>query len=323
MSTKANPIRVGIFAVLGVAILAAALFVFGIRSALQPKYQAETYVVGDVEGLSKGSDVKLRGVVVGKVTEIGFSWKLYGNVAPRCVVVRFTIEQGVTPVAAGADPAVELKKAVDEGVRAMVQAEGITGTSVVAIQTLDPKQYPPLVVPWKPRYYYIPSAPSAFGQIVASLNRTLANLSTLDLAKIGTSADRALESADAAFRKIGQLDTPGISRDIHGVAAKVGSAVGEYQGLGQDARRTLKAMQLDKLGPDADVLVRDADVRIRLLLTKLDAIDIQALNDTLAGTRQAARNLNEAFEALRAHPSGFLLSGPPPPVSAADEKGDR
>jgi len=82
-------------------------------------------------------------------------------------------------------------------------------------------------------------------------------------------------------------------------------------------------MQLDKLGPDADVLVRDADVRIRLLLTKLDAIDIQALNDTLAGTRQAARNLNEAFEALRAHPSGFLLSGPPPPVSAADEKGDR
>ena len=65
MSVKANPLRVGIFALSGAAILGAALFLFGIRSALQPKYQMETYVVGDVEGLSKGSDVKLRGVVVG------------------------------------------------------------------------------------------------------------------------------------------------------------------------------------------------------------------------------------------------------------------
>jgi hypothetical protein len=81
-------------------------------------------------------------------------------------------------------------------------------------------------------------------------------------------------------------------------------------------------MQLDKLGPDADVLVKDADARLQVLLAKLGAIDIQALNDTLAGTRQAARNLNEAFEALRAHPSGFLFSGPPPPVSERD-KGDR
>ena len=322
MSAKANPLRIGIFAVLGAAILGAALFLFGIRSAFQPKYQMETYVVGDAEGLSKGSDVKLRGVVVGKVTEIGFSWKLYKDVPPRCVVVRFTIEQGVTPVGAGGDPEAELKKAVNDGLRAMVQAEGITGTSVVAIQTLDPKQYPPLSVPWKPRYYYIPSAPSAFGQILASLNRTLSNLAQLDVAKIGASADRALDSADAAFRKIGQLDTPGISRDIHGVAAKVGSALGEYQGLGQDARRTLQAMQLDKLGPDADVLVKDTDAQLRVLLAKLGAIDIQALNDTLSGTRQAARNLNAALEALRDHPSGFLFSGPPSRVSEKDE-GDR
>ena len=322
MSAKTNPLRVGIFAVTGAAILGAALFLFGIRNALQPTYQMETYVVGDVEGLSKGSDVKLRGVVVGKVTEIGFSWKLYRDVPPRCVVVRFTIEQGVTPVGTGGDPEAELKRAVDDGLRAMVQAEGITGTSIVAIQTLDPRQYPPLTVPWKPRNYYIPSAPSAFGQILASLNQTLSHLATLDVAKIGESANRALDSADAAFRKIGQLDTPGISRDIHGVATKVGSAVGEYEGLGQDARRTLQAMELDKLGPDADVLVKNADAQLRVLLEKLGSIDIQALNNTLAGTQQAAKNLSEAFEGLRANPSRFILSGPAPRVSERDE-GDR
>ena len=101
MSAKANQYRIGIFVVAGVAILAVALFLFGIRGAFEPTYGFETYVPGDVEGLSKGSPVKLRGVVVGKVTEIGFSWKLYGNVSPRCVVVRFKIEESVSPVPAG------------------------------------------------------------------------------------------------------------------------------------------------------------------------------------------------------------------------------
>ena len=88
MSEKANQLRIGIFVVLGVAILLAALFLFGIRSAFQPTYTLETYVPTDVEGLSVGSVVKLRGVAVGKVTEIGFSWNMYEVVQPAVVVVR-------------------------------------------------------------------------------------------------------------------------------------------------------------------------------------------------------------------------------------------
>jgi hypothetical protein len=319
MSKKANQFRIGIFAAAGVAILGAALFLFGIRGALQPTYRFETYVVGDVEGLSKGSDVKLRGVVVGKVTEIGFSWKLYRDVPPRCVVVRFTMQEGITPVAPGGDVEAEVKRAVEQGFRAIIQGEGITGTSIVALQTLDPKQNPPMAVPWTPQYYYVPSAPSQFGQILTSLNKTLAHLETLDVAAIGTSAVRALDSADAAFRRIGQLDTPGISRDVDRVAADVSAAVREYQGLGQDARRTLQAMKLEKFGSDADGLVQDVDGELRVFLARLGTIDIQALNDTLVGTRQAARNLNEALESLRANPSGFFFSGAPPRVSKQQE----
>ena len=314
MSAKASQVRIGIFVLSGIAILAAALFLFGIRSAFEPTYQLETYVPGDVEGLSKGSDVKLRGVVVGKVTEIGFSWKLYGDQPPRCVVVRFTMLQGITPVSAKADPEEELRRSIAEGFRALIQGEGITGTSIVALEVVDPKKYPPLVVPWKPRYYYVPSAPSQFGQIVASLNRTLANLAALDIGKIGASADRALNSADATFRKIGQLDTPGISRNVNRAAVDAGTAIREYGGLAGDARRTLQAMQLEKVGPDADRLVNDLDRQLQELIARLNAVDVQALNDTLAGTREAARNLNDALEALRADPSGFLFGGAPRPV---------
>ena len=38
MSEKANQFRIGIFVVVGVAILLGALFLFGIRSAFEPTY---------------------------------------------------------------------------------------------------------------------------------------------------------------------------------------------------------------------------------------------------------------------------------------------
>src|SRR5262249_19755463 len=158
-------------------ILAVALFLFGIRTAFERVRRFETYITGDAEGLTKGSAVKLRGVVVGKVTEIGFSWKLYGDVPPQCTVVRFSIDADVSPLPPGADIKARLGQLVAGGFRAIIQGTLITGSSVVALKTLDPKEFPPLVVPWKPRYYYIPAAPSQFGQIVASLERALANLS--------------------------------------------------------------------------------------------------------------------------------------------------
>ena len=311
MSEKANQFRIGIFVIAGLAIVAAALFLFGIRSAFERERHFETYIPGDVEGLSKGSAVKLRGVVVGKVTEIGFSWKLYGDIPPQCIVVRFSIDEKVSPLPAGADLQQRLDQLVAQGFRAIVQGQLITGSSVVALQVLDPKLYPPLAVPWKPRDYYIPAAPSQFGQMMASLDRTLANLATLDLAKLVGTADHALSSADAMFQKFGQLDVPALSRNVNRVATDASAAVREYQGLASDARRTLQSMRLEKLGPDADRLVNNLDAQLEVLIRNLNDIDVGALNDTLAGTREAARNLNDALEALKEYPSGFLF-GPPP-----------
>jgi ABC-type transporter Mla subunit MlaD len=322
MSAKANQFRIGIFVAAGVAILAVALFLFGIRAAFQHMYRFETYVTGDVAGLSKGSAVKLRGVAIGKVKDIGFSWRLYSDSGPRCVVVRFEIEERVSPIPPGGDIEGEVRRLVESGFRAIVQSEGITGSSIVALKVLDPKKYPPLAVPWKPRDFYIPSAPSQFSQILASLDRTLASLAALDLGKIGASADRALNSADATIRKLGQLDLPAFSRDVNRVTTDASAAVREYQGLASDARQTLQALKLERVGADADRLVNALNNQLQVLIARLNAVDVPALNDTLAGTREAARNLNDALEALKTHPSGFLFGAAPAPVSGLS-KSDR
>jgi phospholipid/cholesterol/gamma-HCH transport system substrate-binding protein len=320
MSEKPNQFRIGLFVLVGVGIVLGALFLFGIRSAFHDVQRFETYVTGDVEGLSKGSAVKLRGVAVGKVTEIGFSWNLYENVNPRCVVVRFAVDERASPISTADEIGPELQKSIDRGLRAIVQSEGITGSSIVALQNLDPAKYPPLQVPWKPEYYYIPSAPSQLGQILASVDRILQNLEKLDVAKISASATRTLDSADAALRKLGDLDFSGVSRNVNQLADDASSAVLEVRGLAEDARKTLQGMQLEAVGKDAGRLVSNLDSRLSILIEKLDGLDVRALNETFAGTRDAARNLNEALEELKKHPSGFLFGGAPPPAAGLDRE---
>lgn len=320
MSEKANQFRIGLFVVLGVAILLGGLFLFGIRSAFEPVHMIETYVTGEVEGLSVGSEVTLRGVTVGKVSNIGFSWNLYGSGTPSCVVIRCAIKQSFSPLKIdSSDTQALIRENVGKGLRAVVQGQGITGTSIVALKYVDPQKYPPLTVSWTPKYAYIPSAPSEFGQILAAVNKTLAHLEKFDVEKLVDSLDRTLSSADLALQKLSQLDVKGISSSVNRVATDAGEALDEVKGLIQDARGTLKGMKLDAVGADTTRLVNNLDARLATLLDKLSAVDVRALNETLAGTREAARSLNEVLEELKRYPSGFLL-GPPPAPAAGLEK---
>jgi len=312
MSEKASQLRIGIFVLLGVAILLGALFLFGIRSAFQPTYKAETYVLGDVQGLSVGSVVKLRGVEVGKVTQIGFSWNLYETLQPACVVVRFEVKQAISPEMFKKDFDEALDTVVNNGLRAIVQLQGITGTSVLALETLDPKKYPPLQFPWKPKYPYVPSAPSQIGQIMASLDKTLSHLEKFDVEKLVDSLTKTLQSADLALQKLSDLDVKRISTEVVGTLNGAEAAIHEVQALASDARTTLQSMKLGVVGENTNRLIDNLDARLAILLDKLSAIDVRALNDTLSGTREAARSLNEALEELKRYPSGFLLGGPPP-----------
>lgn len=320
MSEKASALRIGIFVTVGVAIVLAALFLFGIRSAFQPTHKFETYTTGEVEGLSVGSVVTLRGVEVGKVTEVGFSWNMYQVAQPACVVVRCAVKQDITPRQWGADWKADVQKVVDGGLRAVVQTNGITGSSIIALQTLDPKLYPPLKVPWTPRYLYVPSAPSQLGRLLASVDRTLSNLEKLDVGAISRSLTKVLDTADGTLQNLKRMDLGRLSRSADSTIQDAGAAIREIQGLAQDARKDLHDMRLQAVGTDAERLLENLDAKLSALIDKLSGVDVRALNDTLAGTRDAARSLNQALDELKRYPSGFLFGGAPPLAPALEEK---
>jgi phospholipid/cholesterol/gamma-HCH transport system substrate-binding protein len=321
MSERGNAFRIGVFVMIGVAIILAGLFLFGVRSALQPKDIFETYTKGEAEGLTVGSVVTLRGVQVGKVIEIGFSWNLYEATPPGYVVVRCAVSQHIVPAHwRNSDFEAEIQKAVDRGMRAVIQMEGITGSSIVALQNLDPATNPPLQVSWKPKYLYIPSAPSQLGRLLASLDRTLANLEKLNVGGIGENLSRALDNANSLLKNLNQLDVKAISNNANKTLVDADGAVLEIKRLAVGAREDIHDLKLGAIGDDARKLLDDLDARLAVLLEKLSGVDVRSLNDTLAGTRDAARSLNQALEELKRYPSGFLFGGAPPPAPVLEQE---
>src|SRR5271166_3463664 len=150
MSAKINKFKIGLFTLIGVGLLVTGLLVFGAWSSFEKKSLYETYVTGEVSGLSVGSAVELRGVRVGQVTSISFSWKEYQDTPPGYVVVVFEMDDDISNLPPGKERDQRLQAAVDRGLRARPRAQGVTGNCTVSLEYLDPVENPPVKVPWTP-----------------------------------------------------------------------------------------------------------------------------------------------------------------------------
>src|SRR5512135_975263 len=98
---KTNDFKLGLFVLVGIGLLLGAIFIFEGSRLLESKIVGETYVTGNVEGLKSGAQVTLRGVPVGEVTRINFTWNVYRRPEPRYVYVEFTVHSDVSLVLPG------------------------------------------------------------------------------------------------------------------------------------------------------------------------------------------------------------------------------
>ena len=83
MSQKPSYFRIGLFIVIALAILAAGLIAFGAGQVLRERVYIETYVDATIQGVDVGSPVKYRGVQVGRVSAINFTFNGTGRHARR------------------------------------------------------------------------------------------------------------------------------------------------------------------------------------------------------------------------------------------------
>jgi len=320
VSQPINNFKLGLFTLGGVALLVTALLAFGARSYFEPTSEFETYIQGDVTGLAVGSAVELRGVRVGKVTHIDFSWTEYEPTQPSYIVVEFEMRNDIAPRSPGAGNDL-LQTAIQRGLRARVKAKGITGTSILSLEYVNPIENLPVQVPWTPKYTYIPSAPGEFGELLASVEKTLHNLERLDFNAMNQLVLGDLKSAGRLLDKAGQLDFGSLSTNANSLLTDLRSSNTKLKSLIQDTDDTIQKVKLEKLTRDLDSLAGQLQDMVTRVEPGVANIDFDALNQTLANACQTIRDLDDALAELKQYPSGFLFGKPPPPVKGVEPSG--
>jgi ABC-type transporter Mla subunit MlaD len=314
MSAKANHFKIGVFVLAAAALLVAGLMAFGARSYFQAKDTFETAVPGNVYGLSVGSRVELRGVPIGQVTKISFAWNEHAESQKGFIIVQFEVERDILPPKEGASLSTLLKTAVSQGLRVMVKPQSITGTSLLAMEYLNPVNNPPPEIDFVPQYYYVPSAPGQFTRMLDAVEKTLHNLEQLNMAAISESLTNALGTAVKLADKLDQVDLGKIGDNANSLITEVKTTNVKLQDTLDEIRRTIAGMKLDNLGTNADQLVTGLKETNDKLQRVLDTVGTMPLAETVKDVRQSFETLNQVLLELKQYPSGFIFGQPPAPA---------
>lgn len=342
MAQTSRPLylRVGTLVVVGVA-LAIGFVLFLTSGRLRGEHQVfETYLRESVAGLDVGAPVRFRGVPIGRVTELGLVSVVYHSEvrrahesAYRLVLVRFAVDPERYGVAS-------VENAVLAGLRVRVATTGVTGLSYLEVDFVEPTRFPPLEVPWQPRYPVIPSVPSTITQVTSAAERLMTRLADLDIdalieAATGLLADlrrqvgeqgdlgMTLHEAAAAMAALRQAiegaEFADTLRDIRGAANSIGAAGESAQALLGGPEMSGTVASIGQAAAD----LRTAIARLPAVIQSLELAvrsvrgttsDAQAdLGPLLRDLRATVASLRDTAEALRRSPSQSLFGAPPPP----------
>jgi paraquat-inducible protein B len=302
-----------------------------------------------VQGLDIGSKLKYRGVSIGEVTRIGFTYNKYQLDKPmseryRYVLVEAQLEPRLLGGRAGAGDLTDPESAsmeVERGLRMRLAPQGITGTSYLEIDYADP---PPPILPidWTPDNIYIPSAPSTVTAIVNAAAEIMDRLHKLDIEGTVANFNKLLVTTNS---RIDAIDAKAISQRTERVLAKVETTLdsidskklsteavallAELRASNAELNKTLANPALQKLPDDAAAamarvkdLVSDPKLAKTLsslerTMSRLDRIfggGEADLATTIDNLRQITDNLRDLTEETKRYPANVIFGAPPPPL---------
>lgn len=311
MSTPTNTFKLGLFTLVGIGLIIIAIFAFGARSYFKPTTTFETYFPGDVSGLAVGATVDLRGVRVGRVTKISFSWVEYSDTEPSYIVVEFEMLNEISPLPPGEARTKMLQAVIDRGLRARLKSQGVTGNSILSIEYMDPVANPPAKFPWTPRNMYIPSGGSQIEELLSALEKTLHNFQQIDFSNINQLVQYDLKSAGRVLDHAGQVDFNSIGTNATALLVELRSSNVRLKALLGDTDDTIKKLKLQKLSSDIDNLIMQLQATVLHLQRNLGNIDFEALNQTIENANRALKQADDILSQLKQYPSGFIFGDPP------------
>ena len=327
MSQKANPTLIGAFVFGAIVIAIGAIVFFGSANLFAKKQLFETYFNQSVNGLGIGSNVKYKGVTVGKVIKVQLKFQGTGE-AP---IVRVLYEINTDNLLNKYGLSVNFsdrklhEKAVDNGFRAKLDFESIiSGQLFIALDFYKDASPPVLQPEGNAEIFEIPPQPSDIDAILADLTKAIGNIGSVDFASLAKELQTVLKSAHEAIDSL-HLDQLGNSLDkaansISNLAngEQVKNALASVRQSFDQLTVTLKSLNpaVGDLKPTLDQ-AKAALTNLQKSTAELDQLlkpesnFRYQLDSSLSEISAAAASIQQLSDFLQRHPNSILFGRKP------------
>ena len=335
--------RLGIFVFIALLVCLGLLLTLGAGKWLATQVQLETYFDESVQGIDIGSAIRYRGVVVGQVSDIGFSYTRYQLDLPPSQRKQYVmVTAKVQPTLFGGNKLslpeqTDLNREIAKGLRIRLTPQGLTGTNYLEIDFIDPATAPVLAVDWTPSHLYIPSASSTVKQFVDGAQEMMARLQRVDFDKTINQFNQLMSTTEKKIAALPidrlaivlkQLSHQLEQAQLDRLSNEASALLKEARATNRDLHALLAQPALQNLPTDlaasakqARAILENPDIPIALnhlkeTLLKLDQI-IGSRDQEIAGLvdnmHDISLNLKTLTESMQNNPSGLLLSTPAQP----------
>lgn len=196
---EVNKFKIGVFVVAGIIVLLGAVLLFGGSDIFKDEVKLVTLYDESVQGLEKGSQVKFRGVPIGKVTEIAIlqndsKIRIKMQIDPAAFIPPSSNNAEIM-VSSAEEQSNDLKMFISNQIRKGLQVRmefaGITGFKYVELNYFNAPADKLLPAPSGLDFdeIYIPAAPSILSDALHNISTSLENISKIRFDKISASLE--------------------------------------------------------------------------------------------------------------------------------------
>lgn len=334
MTSQKTKFIVGLFVAGGISIVMLAVIWLGMSRFFEKGRYYVAYFDESVQGLSKDSPVKYRGVSIGRVESI--------EVAPDSELIQIILK-------------IESGQSLDSSIVAQLKDVGITGSMFVELDRKkegEPDRSPHVSFPSE--FPIVASKPSEIRELLRGIDDVIKQISSLDLEGI---SDKLKSTLDNLNQTIVDADVKGISTKIQSSLDGAGRILNSKRWdviltSVEEAAQSINTL-VDKAGKGLDhadaAILNIGDVVVKNKESVSTAIEefrlamenannllekgtvlVSSADDSLfhlkrqllvsaRNLEKATDNLNRLMESLADQPSQLLLGEPPVPRNVESE----
>jgi paraquat-inducible protein B len=327
MSQKANPTLIGAFVLGAVLIAIGAIVFFGSSNLFAKKQDYVTYFNQSVNGLGIGSNVKYKGVTIGKVTKVQLKFQGQGEAPVVKVVYEINTDNLLNKYGLSIDLGDRKthEKAIENGFRAKLDFESlISGQLFLALDFYKDATMPVLHPEANDGLLEIPPQPSDIDAILANLTKAIGSIGSVDFAGLVKNLQDVLKSVQTGVDAL-QLDRLGKSLDkatnsISDLAngEQLKSALASVHQSFDQLTATLKSLDpaIGNLKPTLDQAkgaltnLQKSTAELAQLLKPDSSLRYQ-LDNSLSQISAAAASIQQLSDFINRHPNSLIFGRKP------------